>query len=72
MDTTNHAPLLPAGLLPGPFPGVTVPLTEMTENALAAVGWGPAGEHFASAGNWQRYYANGTPQGTGQAGEHAA
>jgi hypothetical protein len=65
------APLLPANLLPGPFPGVSTSVTQMTENVLAAVGWEPAGKHFASTPNWRQYYPAGGPN-AGQAGEHAA
>jgi hypothetical protein len=65
------APLLPANLLPGPFPGVSTSVTQMTENVLAAVGWEPAGKQFASTPNWRQYYPAGGPN-AGQAGEHAA
>jgi hypothetical protein len=65
------APPLPPSLLPGPFAGVTVPITQMTENVLAAVGWEPAGRHFASVPNWRQYYQAGGPN-SGQAGERAA
>lgn len=44
------------GLVRTPTPGVTVPLTQITENVLGACGAGPAGVTHRSSANWQRLY----------------
>ncbi len=44
------------GLVPKPIPGVTAPLTRITENVLAACGAGPASHSHPSTGNWRRFY----------------
>lgn len=47
---------IPPILLPGPFPGVTPAITQMTLNILSAVGNGPAGRQYPSQPNWDKYY----------------
>ncbi|MGH9075156.1 MAG: N,N-dimethylformamidase beta subunit family domain-containing protein, partial [Acidimicrobiales bacterium] len=44
------------GLVGGAVPGVTAPLTRITENVLSVCGAGPAGRTHPSTANWQRYY----------------
>jgi N,N-dimethylformamidase beta subunit-like, C-terminal len=69
----SDAPLLPAKLLPGPFPSsVTSSVTQMTLNVLSAVGWGPAGQTYPAVSNWRTFYSPSTSQGNGPLGDHAA
>ncbi|HZD66018.1 MAG TPA: N,N-dimethylformamidase beta subunit family domain-containing protein, partial [Acidimicrobiales bacterium] len=44
------------GLVPPSIPGVTAPLTRITENVLAACAPGPAGHTHPSRGTWRRFY----------------
>lgn len=56
----SNAPLLPAILLPGPFPAaVTNEVTEMTGNLMAVIGSGPAARSYPSTPNWQSFYGQG-------------
>lgn len=48
--------LFNTGLVPSPIPGVTAPLTRITENVLGACGAGPAGRTHPSTPNWSRFY----------------
>ncbi len=61
---------IPASLMPGPFAGVTAPLTQMTLNILSAVGNGPANQTHPSVPNWQKYYSptSATPISAGDRG----
>ncbi len=52
-------PQVPPQLIPGPFPGVTKELLQITDNLLAAIGWGPSATGYASVPNWKTYYPHG-------------
>lgn len=60
----DYSGKFPPGLVPAAVPGVTAPLTKMTENILAVLGAGPAGASHPSLGNWSPLYPGPAPAAT--------
>ncbi len=55
--------LFPKPLVPQAIPGVTGPLTTITQNVLSVIGTGPADALRPSVANWQTFYPPGANSG---------